>query len=277
MAACAKCGNRLEEGQRFCRFCGSPVGAAGAASDASSRSDDADLALFIGKNAERYLSRFRKFRGGSEDSFNVTWHWPAFFFSFWWMLYRKLYGWAALVFFLGCVPYVGLIMMVVFGISANYLYYRHAKRRVAELRAGPGTDVEKAAALARAGGVNNVAVVVAPLLLVFVVAILAAIAIPQFTLYRQKAFEAKAKQQLLQACTLGQEFFAQDPSRTQIEPEDLLNGGLVHTEDVELLLLDGRKDFFSISARHVKGRKTFFTDPGCAVREQDTRENATAL
>jgi hypothetical protein len=221
---------------------------------------DNDLALFIGKNADKYFFYLKKLESGGSDSFNVTWHWTAFFFSFWWMLYRKMYGWAALTLFIGCVPWVGLIFMVVFGMSGNYLYCRHAQRRVTELQAAPGTDVDKAAARARAGGLNNAAVVVAPLLIVFVGGIFAAIAIPQFAMYRQKASDVKAKQQLMQACTRGEEFFTQDPARTQIEPEDLINGGLIHTADVEMLLLDGRKESFSISSCHNKGRKTYFTD-----------------
>jgi len=185
------------------------------------------------------------------------------------MIYRKMYRWAALVLLLGCVPYVGLLMMIAFGMSGYYLYYRHAKQRVLELKARPGTDVEKAAALARAGGVNNVAVVLVPLVIVALAGILAAIAIPQFAAYRQKAFEEKAKQEVLQACSAGEAFFAGHPERTQVEPEDLLAGGLVHTAEVEMLLLDGRKEHFSISARHAKGKKTYYTDARCDLREEE--------
>ncbi len=272
MTACVQCGNKIEEGQQFCRFCGTKVEGAATRPSGSAPPTavtEKDLALFIGKNADKYLSRFERFSSGGEDAFAVAWHWPAFFFSFWWMLYRKMYGWAALVLLLGCVPYVGLFMMIVFGMSGYYLYYRHAKRRVQELKARPGTDVEKAAALARAGGVNNVAVVLVPLIIVALVGILAAIAIPQFAAYRQKAFEAKAKQEILQACSVGETFFANHPERTQVEPEDLLAGGLVHTAEVEMSLLDGRKELFSISARHVKGKKTYYTDARCALREEE--------
>ncbi len=270
MSTCAQCGNRFDEGQRFCRFCGARlVGAGGTPGAPAAGANEKDLALFIGKNADKYLSKFRRFRRGDGDAFEVAWHWPAFFLSFWWMIYRKMYGWAILVLFLGCVPYLGLVMMVVFGMSANYLYYRHAKRRVAEIRSRPGTDVELAAAIARAGGVNNVAAVVAPLLLIAVAGILAAIAIPQFAAYRQKAFEAKARQEVLEACSAGTRFFASHPERAQIEPEDLLAGGLVHTADVEMLLLDGSRERFSVGARHVKGKKTYYTDRQCVLREDE--------
>jgi len=272
MSTCVKCGNKTEEGERFCRFCGNKVDKTESRLPEFATKDgviEKDLAIFIGKNADKYLSRFRNFDRGGEDSFAVTWNWPAFFFSFWWALYRKMYGWAVLILFLYCVPFLGLIVMIGFGMSGNYLYFRRAKKRVLELKALPGTDLEKAAALARAGGVNNVAVVAAPILFVVVAGILAAIAIPQFVMYRQKAFEATARQEILQACRVGEAFFISNPGKTEIEPEDLLNGGLERTADVEMLLLDGRKEYFSIKARHVKGKKTYYTDPQCALRVEE--------
>ena len=268
MAICATCGSTTNIDEKFCRSCGSGIDAAAAA--VRDEGTQKDLAVFIGKNAEKYLPKFRSFTAGGRDSFRVTWNWPAFFFSFWWMLYRKMYLWALLALFLGCVPFLGLVLMVVFGISGNYLYFLHAKKRVAEVRSAPGTEVERAAALARAGGVNNVAVVLAPLLLIAFVGILAAIAVPQFVTFQQRAAEVKARRQLMEACRLGQAFFESHPEKAQIEPEDLLAAGLVRTADVDMMLLDGSRERFSISARLVKGKKTFLTDPACrmSVKEE---------
>jgi Tfp pilus assembly protein PilE len=281
MAFCTKCGTTLPEGHRFCRYCGTPVAPPVSGMPASVMPEAAplagatkdDLALFIGPNADRYLGKFARFRREGGDSFAATWHWPAFLFSFWWMLYRKMYLWAALVLLLGCVPYTTLVMMAVFGLCGNYLYYRHAKRSVAEIRSGTGTDVEVAAKLARAGGVNNVAVVVAPLLLFAVIGILAAIAIPQFVMYRQKAYEARARHQIVEACSIGTALFAHDPGKATITPEELLAAGLTRTDDVEMLLLDGTREGFSISARNIRGKKTFFTNPQCTVSEEEEPAN----
>ncbi len=83
MSTCVQCGNRFDEGQRFCRFCGARLDTAAApAAGVASGASEADLALFIGKNAEKYLSKFQGFHRGGRDSFGVTWHWPAFFLSF---------------------------------------------------------------------------------------------------------------------------------------------------------------------------------------------------
>ena len=51
---------------------------------------DEELALFVGPNAERYLSKFRKFRAQGADRFALTWNWPAFLFMPFWMIYRRL-------------------------------------------------------------------------------------------------------------------------------------------------------------------------------------------
>ncbi len=273
MAKCGKCNQEAIVGQIFCRRCGSPLGAS--ASDIRQSLPEAvseqDMALFIGKNVDKYLDTFRKFNRRGEDSFALTWHWPAFFVGFWWMIYRKLYAWAIVILVLGFVPYLGLLMMFIFGLTGNYIYYNHVKKKLLELKTRPGTDIQHAAVVAREGGVNNVAVVLAPLIIIAVVAILAAIAIPQFTTYRQRAFDMKAKQEIQDACTRGQILFSTQPEKMLIEPDDLLYAGLVRTPEVEMTLLDGRRETFSISARHMKGGKTYFTDAACALREENSK------
>ena len=226
-----------------------------------------ELALFVGKHADRYLRSFRKFKRDDEDSFAVTWHWPAFFFSFWWMLYRKLYRWSLLVLVLGCVPYLGFLMMFVFGMTGNYIYYSHAKKKLLELKALPASDVERAAAVARAGGVNNVTIIVAPLVTLALIAILAAVAVPQFMTYRQRAFDRQAKHEIQDACRRGAAIFAEQPGKMLIEPDELLYAGLVRTPEVEMVLLDGRRESFSISAQHVKGTKKYSTNRQCILTE----------
>ncbi len=265
MSYCEKCGNKVRSGEFVCRQCGTRLvrerasHAPGSGSDVSQK----ELAMFVGKNADVYLRKFGKFTENGEDVFSATWHWPAFFFSFLWTIYRKMYGWAVLALFLGCVPYVGLLAMVGFGISGNYLYYRHAKKKVIELRAARGHEIERAAAIGRAGGVNNVAVVLAPLFIVASLGLLAAIAIPQFAMYRQKAADMQAKREIQEACRIGQKIFSEDASKELIEPDEFLYAGLVRTPDVEMTLLDGRRATFSITAGHKHGKTLYRTDPQC--------------
>ncbi len=275
MPYCRQCGKEVNAGETFCRFCGAKLSSAQADLQnpyASSAVREADLALFVGKNAEKYLVKFRKFSRNGEDSFSATWHWPAFFFSFWWTLYRKLYGWAFLVLFLGCVPYLGFLVMIAFGMSANYIYYRHAKKKLIEVKSLPASEVERTAAVARAGGVNNVAVVLVPIAVIAILGILAAIAIPHC---RQRSFDLKAKHEVQDACSRGVAFFAARPEAAEITLDDFLNAGSGRSPEVELMILDGRRGTFSLSAHHKRGSKLYLTDKQCTVTEEKLTNDST--
>lgn len=267
MANCTECGGETRAGESFCRQCGARLGAIAAGPSATALVTENDLIMFVGKNTDKYLGAFRKFTTNGEDSFAATWHWPAFFFSFWWLIYRKMYIWLLILLLLGWIPFAGLFVMIGFGISANYLYYKHAKKKIEALKVQTSSEVDRAAAIARAGGVNNVAIVFVLLAVVFA-GILAAIAVPQFALYRQKAADQQAKHEIQDACSRGEAIFARQPEKMQIEPDELLYEGLVRTPEVDMMLLDGRRDSFSISAKHRKGTKEYFTNRQCILREE---------
>jgi Tfp pilus assembly major pilin PilA len=271
MALCEKCGKEVQGGEIFCRHCGarllsqqaSPSGFA-----STGKINDEDYALFIGKNSDKYLAKFKKFNLTGEDSFAATWHWPAFFVPFFWLLYRKLYLWALLVFIVGLIPYVGFAAMVVFGISANYLYYTHAKNKLLEVKTAqpPASDVQRVAAIARRGGVNSLVVII-PVVMIPVIAILAAIAIPQFAAYRVRAYDIQARSQLQAACTGAAAFFTEHPEKTELRPEDLLSTRYSPSSDINLMLLDGRRESFSMNAKHVRGGRTYTADQFCTITE----------
>jgi Tfp pilus assembly major pilin PilA len=186
---------------------------------------------------------------------------------FFWLLYRKLYLWALVCSLAGLIPFVGFAAMVFFGISANYLYYRHGKKKLLEIKtAQPAPDVQRAAAIARAGGVNSLAVII-PLFMIPVIAILAAIAIPNFAAYRVRAYNMQAKSQIQAACNHASNFFASHPERTEISPEDLLSTGYSPSRDINLMLLDGRRESFSMNAKHVRGSRTYTADKQCTLTE----------
>ena len=121
---------------------------------------DEEFKTFIGKNADRYLAQFKKFTVGGVDRFKATWHWPAFFVPFLWMPHRKLYLWALALWALdlllvfasvwalglllvsasagfGVILYfvvAFLLVMVVPGITGNYIYYKHVKKKLFQLK-----------------------------------------------------------------------------------------------------------------------------------------------
>ena len=175
---CTQCGNANNETAKFCLSCGAAMqaGALGPAnvpstSASTARSGEAGFGIpeeefykaVIGqKNQNYYLRRFARFDEAGKAG--VTWHWPAFFVTFYWLLYRKMWLNAFLYFI---APYVIMIpvgiVAAIAGIPgrgdsiiavgnliflgavfllppmfANALYYRHCKKKIAEVRASAG-------------------------------------------------------------------------------------------------------------------------------------------
>ena len=66
-------------------------------SNTSISSGDDLMATFVGpKNAHYYEQVFAKFeRGGG----SLSWNWPSFFVTWFWLLYRKMYMWWLLYWF----------------------------------------------------------------------------------------------------------------------------------------------------------------------------------
>lgn len=160
---CSKCGKEISEGSVFCQHCGGSLSVADSGTQSQIMTAGLtvdDFAAFVGKNSKKYLPKFAKFTAGGTDSFKATWHWPAFFVPFMWMLYRKMYGWAVLALFTGIIPYVGLITGFVWAIVANRLYYNHVKKKLLEIKQLHLAPEIQKAVIAVTGGVDNVALVV---------------------------------------------------------------------------------------------------------------------
>ena len=123
-------------------------------SQTESRGIEEDYIAFIGDNADKYIPKFKKFNQGGVDNFAATWHWPAFFLGPWWLLYRKLHGWGSLAIVLDVIPGVNVLSKIGFALAGNYIYYKHAKDKIKELRRSrPSSDL--AASLANIGGVHR--------------------------------------------------------------------------------------------------------------------------
>ena len=92
-----------------------------------------DLRAFVGPNADYYLQAWAAAdpNGGRQA---LRWNWPAFFLNVIWMLYRKMYLQAAVTFVIFCMPGVNIILHILVGAFANYLYYKHAKAKILETR-----------------------------------------------------------------------------------------------------------------------------------------------
>lgn len=122
---------------------------------------------FVGsRNGIYYLAKFDAFekRGGE---FVATWNWPAFLFNSVWALYRKQYGWFFAFWGIATVasfaeklglPWLGVVViltsMVLFGLYANALYYKRAKRILAEATAVIENPSKRIEYLRAKGGVH---------------------------------------------------------------------------------------------------------------------------
>lgn len=131
-----------------------------------------DFIDFVVENPGYYALKFQNF-SILPSSFHPSWHWPAFFATFWWFLYRKMYLWAGLSFVTYCIPYVNLISWVAWPIFANHLYFQHVRKKVMELKAYQGENYRQY--LGFIGGVNRWVPYVAGLFFVLPILIVVAI------------------------------------------------------------------------------------------------------
>jgi hypothetical protein len=107
------------------------------------------LAMFFGPQSEAYLDHCDRCIRGAETRFRLSWNWAAVISPFMWALYRKLWGWSAVMFVTEILLPLLLIILGSYGIGSpslalggylllllnrvtwplvvNWLYCRHAR------------------------------------------------------------------------------------------------------------------------------------------------------
>jgi len=167
------------------------------------------------QNQDRYLRKFLRFdQGGAR----LSWNWGAFFLTFYWLLYRKMWLNALAYFVLPylimfTVAFVGtligfgestvgmayfLMLATIFVLPPLFgdaLYHRHCRQKIAAAKATVGLQDEagQMEAVAKSGGVSRILLIVFGILFsVMLIGIVAAIAIPT---YQQYVTKAKAAEQ----------------------------------------------------------------------------------
>lgn len=172
MAFCTKCGAQMGDGS-YCTSCGAKadegaqapnVVAAPTQTQMGVGNDDTELMrAFIGPESSYYLEKFSMMP--TQNDFAPTWNWPGFLFGLWWLLYRKMYIYAALA-WVGTIVLSsitagagGIVAMVLIGVFANSLYRKFVREEIA--KTAGYDDVTRRQMLATKGGVTWIPVIIA--------------------------------------------------------------------------------------------------------------------
>jgi type IV pilus assembly protein PilA len=165
------------------------------------------------KKADFYVPKFIAF--DAPGASKLSWNWPAFFFSFYWFLYRRMYAtWAiysllipigigvASAIFSGSVGgdagdlfYSVVTLGYAFGVIpllANSFYHRSVKKRIEALREKVPETGAQLLVLDNTPPTSNIIWVIIPFAMVAILGILAAIAIPAYQTYTIRAQVSEA-------------------------------------------------------------------------------------
>lgn len=234
---CQTCGNMmgLAGASTVCGDCGKPATLAGARTAAQRREEVPDPGLYaacIGpRNQGYYLKRFGRF--DRQGKSGASWHWPAFFITFYWLLYRKMWR-NALIYFL--LPYLVLVPLAfvagLFGeagvmaagalyllylvaifilppVYANALYHSHCRQKIREADNGRHSRERVLGELSGRGGTSNIVLFIFLVLFFFMfVGVLAAIAIPAYQDYTTRSRTGAAYQFMSQAAHTTSVYYA---------------------------------------------------------------------
>lgn len=215
---CPECNANISDQAPQCPQCGyvqktrasAQMAAEPAPASPAAAGDDELLDAAIGPvNKSFYRPKFDRFAAGQGS---VSWNWPAFFITIFWMFYRRMYAYALLVWFvlpivliiisgiIGGVTgdpgaYVGtyyllyiIIGFIIIPMFANRLYYGHAMKKIARAKALTSDGEAQVREVYRTGGTGGAGIIVAVVFGgVFIIGILAAIAIPAYQDYTIRA------------------------------------------------------------------------------------------
>lgn len=124
--------------------------------------DSVDSAM-VGLKSEYYIPMFQKIRTQNKK---YTWNWSAFFFAPYWMFYRKMYAYGAIMFGIHAVltyinetvsSVLSLCACVLLGLFGNYIYMDFIEKKTVQFK--NMNEPYKTQFAAKTGGVNTAAAV----------------------------------------------------------------------------------------------------------------------
>ncbi|MDR2710621.1 MAG: DUF2628 domain-containing protein [Burkholderiales bacterium] len=276
---CSQCDQSNSDSAKFCSGCGAELSAASNAVVSAANDSEAFYKAAVGAhNQAYYLRRFSEFDAAGKAG--ASWHWPAFFISFYWLLYRKMWLYALIYFVLtlllfllnvaGAFTNSGIreIALILCGalwilppIYANALYYNRCKKNIVVAKASSPDPQKQLAALSAKGGVSQVALVVLLFFVIsFIVGIIAAIALPAYQDYTARAHLATAKAIGRSAATSAMSYYYEH----ERFPASLQEAGFTTplSPTVKAINLNARNGAVSVTlsgSRLIEGRVLLFT------------------
>jgi hypothetical protein len=151
---CPYCKETILDGAIKCKHCGSMLNLDAASTINVDTITIDEIQAFVGPNSYYYNQNFSKFTITGREKFCATWNWSCFGFTFLWMLYRKMYFLSLVTFVLFLMPGVNILLHIAAGIVGNYLYYKHVKDRILEIRATQSQQ-NYVSVLQELGGINK--------------------------------------------------------------------------------------------------------------------------
>jgi type IV pilus assembly protein PilA len=104
------------------------------------------------------------------------------------------------------------------------------------------------------------------IIVIAVIGILAAIAIPQFSFYRQRSFNASAESDLKNFCTAQEAYYVDYQTYTSTATNLVGTYGTYTSENVTVTVNTANTTLYNMSARHSSGNVTFtVSGPGGSI------------